>query len=159
MMIMRTSIARRVPATGRGARGFTLIELMIVLIVVAILAAVAIPAYSRYSYRARRADAHNLLTNIAQAEERYYTSFNHYTDDLKNLGYSSSDDVASEHGYYTASVDFPAASASSADAYVATATPQKAQAKDACGDMTLDSAGRKTPDASDASANSNGKCW
>lgn len=88
-------------------RGFTLIEMMIVLAIIAILAAIAYPAYSRYAYRARRDDGKNLLMHIATAEERHYSTYNQYTDDLTDLGYASENSVPSQKGYYTASVATP----------------------------------------------------
>ena len=142
---------------GSGQEGFTLIELMVVVVIVAILAAIAIPTYTNYAYRARRADAHNLLMNIAQAEERYYTSFNQYTTDPTALGYSSANPV-SEHAYYQASIALPAGS-SAGTAYLATATPQNAQANDVCGALSIDNTGQKLPAATDTTHNSNGNCW
>lgn len=61
---------KRVPA---GARGFTLIELMIVVAIVGILAAIAFPSYQNHVTKTRRADAQSALTGFAAAMERYYT--------------------------------------------------------------------------------------
>ena len=63
----------------RGARGFTLIELMIVVAVVAILAAIAYPSYSDAVRKSRRGQAEADLLEIAQLAERFRTvngSFN-----------------------------------------------------------------------------------
>lgn len=142
--------------TRRGAmRGFTLLELMVVVVIIAILASIAIPSYSRYAYRARRADAHNLLMHIAAAQERYYSTHNKYTNKLTDFGYSTDTNVATEHGYYAISVT----TSDSDQKYTATATRQNAQTADVCGNLSIDNAGKKSPDASNASANSNGKCW
>lgn len=135
--------------------GFTLLELMIVVVIIAILAMIAIPAYSRYAYRARRADGQELLMRIANAQERYYSSFNKYTTDLKDLGYADGT-AESEHGYYAVQLNDPKTDGSS---YMATATPQGAQLDDACGNLSIDNTGDKQPNASDTSANSNGSCW
>lgn len=136
------------------SRGFTLIELMVVVAIVAILAAIAYPSYTRYAFRARRVDGQNLLLQVANAEERFYSTHNQYTDDLTEFGYT--DPQLSEKGYYSVAVAF---TGDAAQAYVATATAEGVQASDACGDLAVTSAGEKTPDASDAAHNTNGSCW
>jgi len=138
-------------------RGFTLIELMVVVAIVAILAAVAIPSYSRYTYRARRAEGQALLMHIANAQERYYAVHNRYGD-LVEIGYSSSSSAFSESGHYQAQVLLQDANGAG-QAYVATAAGQGVQATDACGALSIDNTGSRLPAASDASHNTNGRCW
>lgn len=135
-------------------RGFTLVELLVVVAIIAILASLAVPAYGRYAYRARRAEGKELLLRIANAQERYYATYNRYGK-LTDIGYA--DPALSEKGYYQVTVALPAGTAP--QSFSATATPVLAQAKDACGALVLDSTGSKTPLASNASANSNGACW
>jgi type IV pilus assembly protein PilE len=136
-------------------RGFGLIEIMIAVAVAASLMAMATMAYSRYSFRARRADGHHMLMTIAHAEERWYATYNRYTDDMSKLGYGASEPLSSR-AYYalTLTVDDAAA-----QGYVATAMPINAQASDACGALTIDNAGHKTPYGDDTVANANGHCW
>ena len=63
-------------------RGFTLIEIMIVVAVIALLAAVAVPAYFDSIRKSRRADAINLMSQVAQAEERVRSNGPAYSNDF-----------------------------------------------------------------------------
>src|SRR6185312_10001484 len=132
----------------RGMRGFTLVELMVVVVIIAILAAIAVPAFGRYAFRARRADGQEMLLRIANAQERFYATNNHYGS-LSDIGYGST--VASEKGYYVARVDV-ASGSTSAQTFVATATPQNVQATDSCQPLTINDAGVKTPLATSTSS-------
>lgn len=136
----------------RSTRGFTLVELLLVVAIVAILAAVAIPAYGRYAFRARRADGQELLLRVASAQERYYAAYNKYGA-LADIGFAS---PMSEKGYYSVTVDIPAAD--KGQAFTATASAVGVQAQDACGALSIDSVGVKKPGPGDA-GNSNGSCW
>lgn len=138
----------------RRARGFTLVELLVVVAIVAILAAVAIPAYGRYAYRARRVEGKELLLRIANAQERYYATFNGYGK-LKDIGFT--DPALSEKGYYQVSIEL--GDGTRPQTYVATAKPMLGQASDACGNLTVDNTGTKTPGSDDATKNRNGACW
>ncbi len=140
-------------ATVTRTNGFTLLELMVVVVIIAILASIAYPAYSRYAYRARRGDGQNVLMHLATAQERYYSTYNQYTDDPDKLGYG--DPIESEKGYYQVTL----ALGNNDQAFTATATPQNAQAADVCGALSIDNTGDKQPDASNTELNSNGNCW
>jgi len=140
-------------------RGFTLIELMIVVVIIAILAAIAVPAYGRYAYRARRPDGQQLLLQIANAEERYYSTNNQYGSLATTPGLGYNDPAISEKGYYQVAVVVSADPAGNASAaFTATATPISSQAKDACGPLAITNAGVKTPPTT-STLNSNGSCW
>lgn len=138
----------------RAARGFTLLELMIVVVVMSILATIAVTSYNRYAYRARRADGQELLMRVANAQERYYATFNKYggepvTGDLKLPS------VMSEKGYYKVAIT----SVDATKDYTATASPQDGQSNDACGALSIDSKGTKLPASTDTAKNRNGRCW
>lgn len=63
-------------------RGFTLIELMIVVAIVAVIAAVALPSYFDSIRKSRRADAVNLMAQVAQAQERWRANATTYSNDF-----------------------------------------------------------------------------
>ena len=140
------------------AHGFTLIELLVVVAIIAILAAIAVPAYSRYTYRSRRVDGKDLLLNIANAQERYYATYNKYGA-LTDIGFASP--APSEKSFYSATVAMTGPAGSSSQGYTATAAPVAGgvQAADACGSLTLNNAGVKTPGPASAASNANGSCW
>ena len=99
-----------------GARGFTLIEVMIVVAVIAILAAVAMPAYFESVRKSRRADAINLMSQVAQAEERVRSNGATYLNDFGtsalNVRSTASSGVTSlTEPYYTITVPTNTASA------------------------------------------------
>ena len=63
---------------GAGARGFTLIELMITVAIVAIVASVAYPAYTRQVQKSNRAQGKARLVQAAQLLERFYSDNSTY---------------------------------------------------------------------------------
>jgi type IV pilus assembly protein PilE len=140
-----------------GTHGFSLIELLVVMVIVAMLAVIAIPAYGRYALRAHRVDGQAVLLHIADAQERFYASNNHYGA-LTDIGYT--DPAVSEQKYYSVtSVVSADPAGNTSQAYVATATPTGAQARDACAALTIANTGIKTLLPSSAAATSNGSCW
>jgi len=125
------------------AQAFTLIEILIVLAILGIVAAIAVPSYARYLTEVRRGDATILLTEAAGEQVRYFSEFNAYTADLRELGYSSADAVPSDAGHYTLSASVDAADPSR---FVLSATPVAGglQAGDTeCGRFTINDNGVK----------------
>jgi type IV pilus assembly protein PilE len=62
--------------------GFTLIELMIALAIIAVLAMVALPAYFDQVRKSRRGEAIALVSQVAQAQERWRANNAQYSDDF-----------------------------------------------------------------------------
>ncbi|HCR34579.1 MAG TPA: type IV pilin [Stenotrophomonas sp.] len=130
----------------RAFGGFTLIELMITVAVVAILAAIAIPSYSEYVLRSRRAQAKADLVEVAQQLERFHTVQNTYAGMTLPFTQSPRDGTSR----YTISLSGNA----TASTFTLQAVPGTGQDKDKCGTLTLDQAGRKTPNAATVAG-----CW
>lgn len=136
------------------AKGFTLIELLIAIAIVGIIAAIALPSYNESIKKTRRSDAFSALAKGAAMQERLYTSNNHYSSAMANLG-----GAVSEDGFYTISVSIAACTNS---CFVLSATPVagKAQASDeTCWTMTLDHTGRKASANKLGVANASKTCW
>jgi len=135
--------------------GFTLIELMIVVAIIAILTAVALPSYRSYVIKAKRADATNLLTDIANQQIQYFMDNRSYGK-LDNTGLNmtqgscSAGEASSVEGHYCISIT-PTTPDSS---YTLKATPQGGQAEDTeCATITLDSVETK------GSSGGGTQCW
>ncbi len=66
-------------------KGFTLIELLVVVLIIGILAAMAMPQYFKAVERSRMTEADQLLSSIAQAQQRKYLQINKYTADYRSM--------------------------------------------------------------------------
>jgi type IV pilus assembly protein PilE len=128
---------------GRSARGITLIELVVAMAILAILAAVAIPNYSDYVRRGTRADVQAFLMDVALRQQQHLVDRRSYAATLGALGVTVPSSIAGK--YDVALVVDNAA----APQFTLTATPQGGQDGEACGALSLDAAGNKTP----------AKCW
>ena len=113
--------------------GFTLIELMITMVILGVLASVAYPSYVNHVYKARRADGHLSIMDMAQRLERCKTTSFTY------VGCISSDEYSPE-GHYLLSLPSTELSATS---YHILAVPQGPQNDDKCGDLKLSESGEK----------------
>ena len=123
--------------------GFSLLELMVVVALIGILTMVALPSYSEYVIRTNRADAKDLLTDVAFHQERFNTRNRTYTVTMTDLGYSA-DPATSANGFYT--VDATACLNSTiASCVLLTATPVAGTAQVSDGTLTLDSRGNRLP--------------
>lgn len=92
-----------------GARGFTLIELMIAVGVMAILTTLATSSYQYAMAKGDRATAISDINDIAQAMERFYTYNRVYTNDFGDLamGADNTFSIDDPAGLYTYSIGVP----------------------------------------------------
>lgn len=72
--------------TVRSQKGFSLIELMIVVAIIGILATIAIPNFNRFQVKARQAEAKANLSALYTAEKAFYTEWNGYYSDFRDIG-------------------------------------------------------------------------
>lgn len=121
-------------------KGFTLIELMIVIAVLAVIIALAFPSYLDQIRKARRAEATQMLLEVAGEQERFFTRNNAYAADMTTLGYGANNQPT-ENGHYLIST----ARVVNPPSYTITAVPQGDQAKDTlCATLGLNSLGQKS---------------
>jgi type IV pilus assembly protein PilE len=134
----------------RGARGFSLLELMITVAIIGVLSAIALPSYRSYVLRGNRTDAIKALAFYQQALERCYS---------QNFSYAGCAQipmmpVATTDGYY--SITMPTLTNTS---YVLLATTAGTQASDTqCTTFQITQAGIQS--AQDSSSNDQTQaCW
>lgn len=71
---------------GRGARGFTLLELLVTMIIISILAAIAIPVFFRQRDKGFVAQSQSALANAKLMAEAYFVGEGSGSYALMNLG-------------------------------------------------------------------------
>ena len=96
-----------------GARGFTLIELMVVIAIVAILAAVALPSYTDYVRRGKITEATSTLSELRLRAEKYFADNRSYQSGTA-VGFSTATDSTQYFTY--------ACVAATSDTFTCTAT-------------------------------------
>ena len=126
-------------APGPGARGFSLLELLVAMAILAVLASIALPTYAEYVARGRRFEARAGLLEAAHWMERWRTERGRY-DDPANAGQPPTDFPWRQfprtgNAYYTVSV------LATALTYTITATATHAMASDVCQSLSIDETG------------------
>lgn len=118
--------------------GFTLTELLIVMAIAVILATIAIPSYRDAVRKSDRRAAQAAMLEIANRERQVFVSNRAFQDETE-LAFTLPGEL---EGKYTYAIDVD--NAASPPTFAITFTAIGAQEPD--GDLTLDSAGLKTPE-------------
>jgi len=152
---MRTGCAKGEHCLSGDANcGFTLTELMIVLVIFAIVLSLAIPSYRTFIIKTRRADAIELIYEVAQRMQQYHTQ-NHvyHTNAADELGISAT----SKNGYYALTIAAgPTGSINTSYSLSAVPVEGASQTNDtACGTFLFNSLGEKSVSGSQTKP----PCW
>ncbi len=88
--------------TKLGAKGFSLVELMVVVAIIGILAAVAIPQYQNFQAKARMSESQAQLGGLYTAETAYVGMHAQYFADFRDIGYAPSGQINYHVGFNAA---------------------------------------------------------
>lgn len=116
----------------KSVRGFTLLELMIVVLVVAVLAGIALSGYQKQVRKSRRAEARQIIADIALRQEKWRSNHPLYYGTDATSAETTEFGAIPSGTYYTISVT----TAKNASAYTLTAVPKNDQAADTCGTLS-----------------------
>jgi len=138
-------LRRRLPAQHRcrrpgGARGFTLIELIIVIAIIALLVAVAMPSYRDHVRKSRRAEAQAYLMAVAGRQQQFLVDSRGYAATLATINIPMPSSVV---GSYDVTL---AAAAGPPPTFTLTAAPKAGsdQVYEKCGTLSINQTGAKT---------------
>lgn len=122
-----------------GARGFTLIEIMVVVAIIAILAAIGFPSYQDHVRKSRRAEAQQTLMALAARQQQFLLDTRAYAATLAALNVSVPPAVSA---HYALSLEV---GSGTVPAFTLTAAPSGDQIKEKCGPLSLTHSGVKAP--------------
>ena len=124
--------------------GFTLIELLLVMALIAILSSIALPNFQHAQHKSQRTLAKLALAKTAHWLERAASISGNYPFSLPDSVWKSSE------------LRYRLQLQSQAQSFTLTAIPLGAQAKDACGSLTLSHTGERGVQNAALSA---AQCW
>ncbi|TKB48783.1 prepilin-type N-terminal cleavage/methylation domain-containing protein [Ferrimonas sediminicola] len=121
--------------------GVSLIELMLVVAILGLLLTLALPSYQGHLASGYRSDAIANLMKLANLQERYYLSYQSYTDDMTRLGLAA-DPWVIDGGRYALDAE-----SAGADSFLlkATALGSQAASDPGCASITLSDQGARAP--------------
>jgi type IV pilus assembly protein PilE len=129
-----------------GARGFTLMEVIVVVVMLGILAAIAIPNYSEYVRRGHRSAAQAYILDLASRQVQFYLDRRVFADNVAALNVAAPAELASR---YTVAI---VVNAGPPATFTITATPTGSQTGDRCGNLTITQTGARGASATTG-------CW
>ncbi len=138
-----------------GQAGITLMEALLALAVMGLLAAIALPVYESHLLRSRRMEARLELMEVAAEQERHRSRNGGYTADawpLQTPTVSGRRRLTRNEHYEIEVRACPGQNLS--HCFVAIARARGKQARDECGELSLDSKGARGAGGGEA-----GYCW